>query len=303
MTTITVRTEIVPPVWSDEVLSFLRNQLCEKTRSAYRAELRLFALWIGKPALAVMPGDIIAYKESLEARTLAPATIHRRLAVVRSFYRFLSQMLNVPNPALCVKLPKVSDESTRAVLSLQETIRLIEAIPKDTVIGKRDRALFGLLAVCGLRSIECSRANVGDIHVVDGFMVMRVVGKGNRIGQTKLRDDVWKAIQDYLSTRTEAKADEPLFLSIGNLAKGRISSKTVQARVKHYMALAGVLKPNLSCHSLRHGCAIHTLSIGDADIVQVQRMLRHADPKVTMRYLTALDSLKNHGVDRNPISL
>lgn len=99
------------------------------------------------------------------------------------------------------------------------------------------------------------------------------------------------------------KSDEALFTSIGNLARGRISSRTIQARVRHYMALAGIQKPNLTTHSLRHTCAVLTLSIGGADIVKVQKMLRHQDPKITMRYLSSLDSLRDHGVDQNPISL
>jgi site-specific recombinase XerD len=299
---IIVKQEAAPVIWS-ESLAFLKNQIAEKTRSDYRAELRLFALWVRKDALSVTPSDIIAWKEELEGRGLSVSTIHKKLTVVRSFYRFLSQTLNIPNPALCVKLPKVTDDSSKAVLSLQEAMRLIASIDTSTTLGKRDRAIVGLLLVNGLRSIEVSRASIKDIHRVDGFTVLRVHGKGGRIADTKLREDVWKAIQDYLATCAEAKPDEPLFLSIGNLAKGRISSRTIQARVRHYMAASGIQKPNLTTHSLRHTCAVLTLSIGGADIVKVQKMLRHQDPKVTMRYLSSLDSLRDHGVDQNPISL
>ncbi len=299
---IIVAPQAVPAIWS-ESLAFLKNQIAEKTRIDYRNDLAAFVRFVGKAALAVTPADIINYKEMMEAKGLKPATIHKRLAVVRSFYKFLSMTLNVPNPAVCVKLPKVSDESTRAVLSLQEAMRLLSVIETDSTLGKRDKAIIGLLLVNGLRSIEVSRANIGDIHFVDGYTVLRVRGKGGRIADTKLREDVYAAIQDYASARTAALPDEPLFLSIGNLAKGRISPKTIQARVKHYLALAGIKKPNLSCHSLRHSCAVLTLSIGGADLVKVQRLLRHADPKITMRYLSSLDSLKDHGVDHNPISL
>lgn len=294
--------QTVPVIWA-ESLAFLRNQIAEKTRSDYRAELRLFALWVRKDALSVTPSDIIAWKEELERRRLSVSTIHKKLTVVRSFYRFLSQTLNVPNPSLCVKLPKVTDDSSKAVLSLQEAMRLISIIDTSTILGKRDRACIGLLLVNGLRSIEVSRASIKDIHSVDGFTVLKVHGKGGQIADTKLREDVWKAIQDYLATRMEATPDEPLFLSIGNLARGRISSRTVQARVRHYLAAAGIHKPNLTTHSLRHTAAVLTLSIGGADLVKVQKMLRHQDPKVTMRYLSSLDTLRDHGVDQNPISL
>jgi site-specific recombinase XerD len=297
-----IRQRTAPVIWS-ESLAFLKNQIAEKTRSDYRAELRLFALWVRKDALSVISSDIIAWKEELEGRGLSISTIHKKLTVVRSFYRFLSQTLNVPNPALCVKLPKVADDSSKAVLSLQEAMRLLSIIDTSTTLGKRDRAIVGLLLINGLRSIEVSRASIQDIHSVDGFTVLKVHGKGGRIADTKLREDVWKAIQTYLEMRSGAKPDEPLFLSIGNLAKGRISSRTVQARVRHYLVVAGIQKPNLTTHSLRHTAAVLTLSIGGADLVKVQRMLRHQDPKVTMRYLSSLDNLREHGVDQNPISL
>jgi site-specific recombinase XerD len=209
----------------------------------------------------------------------------------------------VPNPALCVRLPRITDESTKAVLNLQEAVRLLSVIETETVLGKRDRAMMALLLVNAWRTVEVSRASVGDLHEVEGFHVIRVHGKGGRIVDAKLREDVYMAIQDYLTTRTEAKPDDPLFLSIGNLAKGRISPKTVQARAKYWLQAAGIKKPYLTPHSLRHTAAVLTLSVGGADLVQVQRLLRHQDPKVTMRYLSALDSLRDNGVDRNPISL
>jgi integrase len=176
-------------------------------------------------------------------------------------------------------------------------------IDPGTALGKRDLGIMGLLLVNGLRTIEVSRATIGDIHEIDGIPVLKVHGKGGKLGDAKLRDDVYAAIQAYLVTRDHLDPASPLFLSIGNLAKGRISPKTVQARVRHYLRLAGIQKPHLTAHSLRHTCAVLTLSIGKADLVQVQRLLRHSDPKVTMRYVRSLDWLRDNAVDRNPISL
>ena len=131
----------------------------------------------------------------------------------------------------------------------------------------------------------------------------RVRGKGGKIADAKLREDVQEAIRAYLALRKAAEPDMPLFLALGNLGKGRISPKTVQARVRHYLRLAGIQRSNLTAHSLRHTCAVLTLSIGKADLVQVQRLLRHSDPKVTMRYVQSLDWLRDNAVDRNPFSL
>jgi len=308
MNTLTHQQEVLSPCAPVSSLEqclhpFLTQLDSLKSRADYKSELRLFASWIGKPFNAVIPTDIIAYRQYLEERGLKPVTIHKKLSVIRSFFAFVSQLLSIPNPALAVRLPKITDQSTKAVLNLQEVGRLLASVDTRTIMGKRDIAILGLLLVNGLRTCEVSRATVEDIHEVEGISVLKVHGKGGKIADTKLRDDVYKAIHEYLDMRGNTESEQPLFISIGNLAKGRISPKTIQARVRHYLRLAGIQKPNLTAHSLRHTCAVLTLSIGKADLVQVQRLLRHSDPKVTMRYVQSLDWLKDNAVDRNPISL
>ncbi len=274
-----------------------------KSREDYRNEIRLFAEWVRKPVQEVTPLDILSFRRSLEGRGLKSATIHKKLSVLRSFFLFLNQTCNLPNPALCIKLPKITDQSSKAILSLQEVGKLLSVLDTSTLLGRRWRAIFGLLLVNGLRTVEVSRANWGDIHEIDGIHVLRVRGKGGKIADAKLRKDVYEAIMDYLEARGNAEPDEPLFLSVGNLAKGRISPKTIQAGVRQYFAKAGICKPNLSAHSLRHTCATLTLSIGNADLLQVQQLMRHSSPAVTQRYLASLNFLKNNAVDRNPISI
>jgi integrase len=192
---------------------------------------------------------------------------------------------------------------TRLGVDDLEVGRFLSCVDAGARVGQRDLAIMGLLLVNGLRTCEVNRANIGDIHEVEGYTVLRVRGKGGKIADAKLRGDVYQAIQAYLATRGTTEPDEPLFLAVGNLGKGRISTKAVQVRVRHYLRLAGIQKPNLTAHSLRHTCAVLTLSIGKADLVQVQRLLRHSDPKVTMRYVQSLDWLRDNAVDRNPISL
>ncbi|MDO8648815.1 MAG: tyrosine-type recombinase/integrase [Candidatus Peregrinibacteria bacterium] len=293
------------PSITDYVHPFLVQQDSDGTRREYQSEIRLFGAWIGKPLGHVTPLEIIAYRKHLEERGLKAATIRKKLAILRSFYGFISQAFGLPNPALCVRLPKATDQSIKAVLSLQEVGRLLSVIDMDTPLGKRDLAMLGLLLVNGLRSIEVSRANFGDMREIEGMIALRVRGKGGRIEDTRLREDVHRAIQSYLATRQEVEPDEPLFRSVGNLAseEGRMSPKTVQARVRYLYRLAKLEKPMLSPHSLRATCAVLTISIGKADLLQVQRLLRHRSPSTTLVYVQALDSLRESAVSRNPISL
>lgn len=293
-----------PPHSLEEYLSpFLAVQTAQKTRTDYASELRLFGRWIGKRMEDIGPLDLISYRQHLEAKGLRTITIYKKLSVLRSFFAFFSQTFNRPNPALPLRLPKITDESSKAVLSLQEAMRLLSVINPSTTLGKRDRAIVGLMLVCGLRSCEVSRANIGDIHEIEGYKVLKVHGKGNKLADCKLREDVYAAVQAYLAIRGEAKADDPLFLSIGNFARGRICTQAVQLRVRQYFKLAGIERENLGSHSLRHTCATLCLSVGKADLLQVQRLLRHASPTTTQRYLRTLDWLKDNAVDLNPVSL
>jgi len=286
---------------SEYLHPFLTQLDSVKSRKDYKGDLRLFGDFVQKPVHEVTPIDIINYRKAMEERGLAQATICKRLSVVRSFYFFLNQTFGLPNPALAVKLPRITDQSIKSVLSLSEVSRLLSSVNTGTIIGKRDIAILGLMLVNGLRSIEVSRANIEDIHFVEDVAVLKVHGKGGKIATAKLRKDVYEVIQTYLTTQDNS-GEGNLFKSIGNLAKGRISEKTVQARVKHYLQLAGLNRPNLSSHSLRHTAATLTLSVG-ADMLGVQRMLRHSSMNTTLRYVQSLDELKNSAVDLNPVSL
>ncbi len=302
--TIGVLSPCTPPQSLEEYLSpFLAVQTATKTRTDYASELRMFGQFVAKRVDEISPLDVIAYRQYLEEKGLKQITIYKKLSCLRSFFNFYSQLTQRPNPALIVKLPKITDESSKAVLSLQEAMRLLTIINPTTILGKRDRAILGLLLVNGLRTCEVSRANVSDIHKIENYDVLKVHGKGGKIADTKLREDIYTAIQVYLASRGSVRPEDPLFLSIGNFAKGRLTTQAIQVRVRSYFRLAGIDKPNLTAHSLRHSCATLCLSVGKADLIQVQRLLRHSSPQTTMRYLKNLDWLSDNAVDSNPVSL
>ncbi len=282
---------------------FLVQQTSEKTKKDYWQEIQLFASFVRKPVQQVTPLDIIEYRRMLEAKNLKIATVYKRLSVLRSFFTFISQTWQIPNPALPVRLPKMVDESSRAVLSLQEAMRFLSVIDPSTPLGRRDRAICALLLICGLRTCEVSRANVEDMHEIEGFKVLRVHGKGNKDADCKLREDIFGAIQSHMEARGETKPGDPIFLATGNLGRGRLTAQAIQVRVKHYFRKAGINKAQLTVHSLRHSCATLCLTVGKADLLSVQRLLRHGNIQTTLRYLKSIDHLRDNAVDRNPISL
>lgn len=288
--------------WSHAAL-FVQNTICVNTKRDYGIEVRLFAQWVAKPASAVMLGDVIAYKEHLEARGLKPATIAKKLTVVRRLFGFChEQGLLSRNPTAGLKVPKVNDQSGRDILSVDECYRLLNAPDTRTMRGMRDKAIVALLLINGLRVCEIVRANVIDLRHEENYWVLRVHGKGGKEADTRIRDDVHAAISSYLAFRSDLPPDAPLFIGTNHRAKDRLTTRTVQHMVKRCMKKAGIGRPGLVTHSLRH-TAVTLVILSGASILKAQDFARHSDPKTTTRYFHNLEQMKDHAVLLNPVRL
>ena len=301
----TIRTTPPSTVAAAEVFDiWLADQESEATRRTYLSEVKAFQEWVRKPAQAVHIGDVVAYKEHLVAQGLEPATIAKKLSTLRSFYKFAhAQGLTPTNPTQGVKLPKVQQETTRDFLSLAEVDKLLNQVDISTLIGKRDLAILGLLLINGLREVEVVRANVGDMKEVDGIHVLAVHGKGGREDETVLREDVYQALMAYLDTRgDDMKVDDPLFVGTNHRAGRRLNTRTIRARIEHYLERASIRRPGISGHSFRH-TAITWPILAGATLVQAMELARHTDPRTTKRYFHNLDKLRNHAVHLSPIGL
>lgn len=286
---------------STSILSFIRNQSCFNTKRDYKAEITLFYRVVGKRAMEITMQDLLNYKESLETRNLKPATIAKKLTVLRRLFTFLYEQGVIPtNPASGIKLPKVSNETTREILTLAECNRLLASIETETVRGKRDKAIMALLLINGLRVCEISRANMGDLLQTEDCWVLRVSGKGGKNIDTRIREDVLSAIQAYLETRKGCGEKDPLFIGTTHRAKDRLIRRSVQHMVKVRLKQLGIDRPHVSTHSLRHSSITHLIN-GGATLIAAQDFARHANPATTQRYFHNLERLKNHAVMMQPI--
>lgn len=295
-------TAIVEPS-NDYILSFIRNQSCFNTKRDYRAEIELFYRTVGKKASEVTLADILAYKENLVTRGLKPATIAKKLTVLRRLFTFLYEQGVIPiNPSAGVKLPKVSNETTREILSLAECNHFITSIDSSKILGKRDKAVVALLLVNGLRVCEIVRANIGDLVQSDGCWVLRVHGKGGKLADTRIRDDVYTVLRRYLDTRNDAQETDPLFMGTTHRAKDRMARRSVQYMVKTRLKKLGINHPHVSTHSLRHSSITHLIN-GGASLIAAQEFARHSNPVTTQRYFHNLDRIKNHAVLVQPIQV
>ncbi|MBM3227442.1 hypothetical protein FJZ27_01085 [Candidatus Peribacteria bacterium] len=281
--------------------SFISNQSCENSKQTYAQEISLFYRKIRKRADEVTLHDLLNYKESLTVRGLKAATIAKKLTVLRRLFTFLYEQGVIPtNPSAGIKLPKVSNETVRGILTLAECNQFLSSIDASTNLGKRDKAICALLLINGIRLCEVARANIGDLSEVNGLKVLRIRGKGGKNIDTRMRDDVYAVIQSYLKTRSSLKTSDPLFIGTNHTAKDRIARRTIQHMVRLRLKRIGINRPNISVHSLRHSSITHLIN-GGASLIAAADFARHSNPNTTQRYFHNLERLKNSAVMLQPI--
>lgn len=281
-----------------EFLDYLRLEcgLSPNTLLAYRNDLQhLLAFLKGKRIARADRQEIMSFVQD-ESRRSAPATVARRIAAVRMFYKFLrmeNPRLKDPSSALerpsaWQRLPKVvSPAEVEALLAAPAAE--FRKVPKKTRRARafylRDAALLETLYATGCRAGELSGLQMSGVKLDVGYI--RCVGKGGRERIVPLGRRARSAIEGYLERGRPllaGKKDPPyLFLSRNG---GKLDRVNVWRLVKHYLAVAGVAG-HASTHTLRHSFATHMLQ-GGANLRAIQEMLGHASPVTTQIY-THLD--------------
>ncbi len=243
--------------------------LAESTRTAYGADLRGFADWLEQRRLGVEDVDVrvlVDYASELgRARNgLAPATIARRLAAVRSFLRFTLGPTRVPDAALSPRRPQRLPEAPRPA----EVDEILDAVGGDGALGLRNRALVELVYSAGLRSAEAVALDLGDVDFEQELLHVR--GKGGKQRVVPLGEEAAHLLARYLrDARPDLArgANDALFLS----ARGRrLDTSTLRRLLPHP-------------HRLRHSFATHLLE-GGADLRTIQELLGHSSLSTTQVY-------------------
>ena len=166
--------------------------------------------------------------------------------------------------------------------------KIAGTIDRETEQGKRLYCMLLLGIIDGLRTVEITRANVGDIKTVSGKTYLYVWGKGHSEPDTPvlLPREVKAAIDDYLSSRTDnPTAKSPLFVSTSNRSKGnRIAASTISKIIKAMLKAAGYDSDRLTAHSLRHtsGTGIYKAT---KNLYLTQQHLRHVNPETSEIYM------------------
>ena len=278
------------PSWGRALRAFdaaLRTRgLGEQTRRAYGADLGQLAAWASAQEIgpeAVDARMLRRFAGVLSERGNSRATVARKLAAFRAFYRVLVERGELEaSPADLVASPK-RDSDLPTVLSRTEVDQLLDALPVSTPLDLRDRALFELAYASGLRAAELVDLDVESLDR-DGEQ-LRVEGKGAKTRIVPAGEHAWRAIDAYLErARPELAAagdgrDAALFLS---RTGRRLATTDVRRRLRAALRHAGV-QAAASPHALRHSFATHLLD-GGADLRTIQELLGHSSLSTTQTY-------------------
>jgi integrase/recombinase XerD len=267
----------------------LERGLARNTLEAYRSDLLQFGAFLDRRGVGVLEarhGDLAAFLAELaaggeERPPVAAATLQRKAACLRSFYRYLRREEAIHHdPTADLRGPRKTQRLPQ-VLTREEVARLLAAPRGTDPRALRDRALLELMYACGLRASEAIGLEVGDVDVGEG--VLRARGKGSKERLVPVGRAAVAALRMYLERgrprlvglRTEAH----LFV---NQRGGGLTRQGLYKIVQGHAASVG-LESRMSPHTLRHSFATHLLA-GGCDLRSLQEMLGHADLATTQIY-------------------
>ncbi|HWC85772.1 MAG TPA: site-specific tyrosine recombinase XerD [Solirubrobacteraceae bacterium] len=279
---------------ADLVLDFLgylelERGLSRNTLEAYRSDLLQFGEFLagrGLDPLAVEHADLAAFATELAEGTngrapVAAATLQRKIACLRSFYRHLrrDQVLDrdptaeLRGPRRRKRLPKV--------LSRDEVRHLIEQPRGSSPAALRDRALLETMYACGLRASETVALELSELDLEAG--ILRARGKGSKERIIPIGTKAIGALRAYVDRGRPAlvgiREERRLFV---NLRGAGLSRQGLYKIIQRHARTAG-LEDRMSPHTLRHTFATHLLA-GGCDLRSLQEMLGHADIGTTQMY-------------------
>jgi integrase/recombinase XerC len=198
----------------------------------------------------------------------ARSTIARRLACLRSFFKFTTREgITAGNPAKALRTPR-SGRKLPHFLSTEQVARLLEAPPANDPMGLRDRAILETVYSAGLRVAELVSLNLGDWD--RGANILRVMGKGKKERVAPVGSFAARALERWVQVRTadqHAPPDERDAMFLNRFGR-RLTTRSIGRMLEKYLKVTG-LDSITSPHTLRHSFATHLLD-GGADLRSVQ---------------------------------
>jgi integrase/recombinase XerD len=284
----------------------LERGLSRNTLDAYRSDLEQYGAYLrdrGLDPLTITPAELAGFVSSLAEggegrRAVAPATLQRKIACLRSFYRHMRrEQLIEHDPASELRSPRASARLPE-VLSRDQVMRLLSQPQGTTPTALRDRALLETMYACGLRASEAIGLELSDLDLEAG--ILRARGKGSKERLVPIGSKAVASLRTYLDK------GRPRLVGISeehrvfvNHRGGGLSRQGLYKIVQRHAAAAG-LAHRMSPHTLRHTFATHLLA-GGCDLRSLQEMLGHADIATTQIYThLSADRLRDVYFDAHP---
>jgi len=267
----------------------LERGLSRNTLEAYRSDLRQYGLFLGRvdrDPLVVGPAELAAFVTELATGRegklpVAPATLQRKIACLRSFYRHLRREQVIDHDPTAELRPPRSPSRLPKVLSRDEVGRLLAQPQGRSPAALRDRALLETMYACGLRASEAITLELSELDLEAGML--RARGKGSKERIVPVGSKAVETLEVYL------KHGRPRLVGLGeeshvfvNLRGRGLTRQGLYKIVQGHARTAG-LDERMSPHTLRHTFATHLLA-GGCDLRSLQEMLGHADIGTTQIY-------------------
>ncbi len=279
----------------DQINQFLDYLEVEKgysnnTLAAYQNDLNQFLVFLQVESQDQRPlswdnvtrDHIVSYILEMKEREYASSTVARKVAAVKSFFKFLESAGQIKNnPAKDMETPR-AEKHLPATISAEDVDRLLAAPAGDAPASQRDRAMLELLYATGLRVSELVALDVSDVNLDEG--TVRCMGKGKKERVLPVYDRAREALATYvtqgrLKLLGKHNNEDALFL---NRRGTRLTRQGLWLIIKRYVEEVGI-EGNVTPHTLRHSFATHMLR-GGADLRAVQQMLGHANISTTQIY-------------------
>jgi integrase/recombinase XerD len=270
----------------ESFLALLAARRSPRTVEAYRRDLATLTDWLARPPATASTEDLERYLAAGREAGLSPATLARRTAAIRMFFRHLQLMNGTTENAAAALDPPRRTRKLPRTLSPAEAERLIEAANGVGPRDMRDRALVELLYGAGLRVSEAVGLERGAVDLDN--RVVRAFGKGSKERIVPIGRQATEALRRYLAhgrPHLDTRHRPEIFL---NAQGGPLTRAGAFLILRRLAAKAGLEPERIHPHLLRHSFATHMLE-GGADLRSLQELLGHADLGTTELYTHVSD--------------
>lgn len=291
--------------WENAVAVFIADlQVRRSSRESYKRAVSQFFRWMedtGRSLDTMTRADILEYSDYLESRGTSSKTKCLYLVAVRRFYEWAESYKLYPNIAKDVKIrADKADEFIKRPLTDEQAGAFLDYFynkRNDSPSDLRDYVIVYLMLCTGLRTIEVTRLQVGDICQDGGEYLLKVWGKGRDIGDKEkdfqvLDEEFIRVLSEYLRTRQDVENGSYMFVSESHNNKGgQLTTRAVSGICKEGLKAIGLDSKEYTAHSLRHTVGTGLLLDG-VSMEEIRKVLRHKDVSTTERYTRTVERWK-----------